>query len=266
MVMNGLKIAAAASALLLVAACSSDDAVFGGPGPGGGGGGGGSTITSLGVTGEGGVTEALGLAGLVDPLLGTEGVLGGGGEGAVGGVLPAELTEGLAPVGEALAPVIAGLEAIPLDMVTDQLPALGISGEGGLGESLLGQDVTGMLLGETGTVPGLLAGGSDGLLGGLLSGGLPGGGGGDSPLAPVTDLVEGLLGGGLPGLPGGGDNPLAPVTDLLGGGLPGLPGGGGDNPLAPVTDLLGGLGGGGGDPLAPVTGLLGGLAGGLPTP
>ena len=232
MSMNFTKTAAAVGAMLLVTACgSSSDSVFGG-----GGGGGGSSpasVTALGVTGEGGVTEKVGLSALTDPLLGTEGVLGGGDEGLIGGQVPAELTEGLAPIADGLSPVVGAVEEnLPLGMVTGQLPALGVSGEGGLGEDLLGQDLTGMLLGETGAIPGLLAGGNDGPLGSAIPEGavpgLPGGDGGD-PLAPVTDLVGGLLGGGLPGLPGGdGGDPLAPVTDLVGGlvggGLPALPG------------------------------------------
>jgi hypothetical protein len=297
--MNGnmLKTAVAIGAMLVAAACSSDgSSTFGGGG--GGGGGTPSTVTALGVTGEGGVTEAVGLSELTDPLLGTEGVLGGGGEGAVGGQLPDELVSALEPLASGLAPVTDALGQVPLGMITEQLPALGVSGEGGLGEDLLGQDLTGMLLGETGTVPALLAGGEEGALGGLIPSGalpgLPGGGDGGDPLAPITDL----LGGGLPG--GDGGDPLAPVTDLLGGlaggELPGLPGGGGDDPLAPVTDLLGGAGGlgvtgdgglladlAGSDPLGsaiepvPVVstllaggndGVLGGLvpAGGLPLP
>src|SRR5690606_40871737 len=97
MAMKATKLVAAAGAMLLAAACSSDDAVIGsGGGPGGGGGI--STVTALGVTGEDGVTEKLGLAKLTDPLLGTEGVLGGGGDGALASDLPAQLTDALAPV------------------------------------------------------------------------------------------------------------------------------------------------------------------------
>lgn len=256
MAMKATKMVAAAGAMLLAAACSSDDAILGSGGGPGGGGGGISTVSALGITGEGGATEKLGLARLTDPLLGTEGVLGGGSDGVLGGVLPAELTNALAPVTDGLDPLVTGLtDNLPLGTVTDQIPALGISGKNGLGQDLLGQDLTGMLLGETGLVPGLLAGGNDGALGNIADGGLPGlpglPGGGDGAgglLAPVTDLLGDLGGGGLPGLPGagGGDSPLAPVTDLLGGlaggGLPGLPGaGGGDSPLAPVTGLVSGL-------------------------
>ena len=96
--MNGnmLKAAVAIGAMLIATACSSDgSSTLGG---GGGGGGTPSTVTALGVTGEGGVTETLGLSELTDPLLGTEGVLGGGGEGAVGGQLPDELVSALEPL------------------------------------------------------------------------------------------------------------------------------------------------------------------------
>jgi len=291
MFVNSAKTALAIGAMLLVAACNSDDSVFGG-GPGGGGGGGTSSITSLGVTGEGGMTEKLGLAALTDPLLGTEGVLGGGGDGAIGGQLPPELTEAIAPLTDGLALVVDTLaENLPLGMITDQIPALGVAGEDGLVYDIAGQDPVGMLLGSNGTIPSLVGGGNDGALGDIIPEGaipgLPGGGDGGDPLAPITDL----LGGGLPGLPGGGEggDPLAPVTDLLGGaGGLGVTGDQGlvadilgEDPigpqlgaLAPVADLLGGgndgaLGdivpsGGGSDPLAPITDLLGGLPGGLP--
>ncbi len=179
MSMNATKIAAAMGAMLLATACSSGDSAFGG-GSGGGGGGTPSSVTTLGVTGEGGTTEKLGLAGLTDPLLGTEGVLGGGDEGLIGGQVPDELAEGLAPVSDGLEPVMTALDQVPLEMVTEQIPALGISGEGGLGEDLIGQDLTGMLLGETGTVPATLAGGNDGALGNLIpEGAIPGLPGGD---------------------------------------------------------------------------------------
>ena len=92
---NVAKMALAMSAMLLAAACSSDGSSTLGGGGGGGGGGSSSTVTALGVTGEGGVTDTLGLASVTDPLLGTEGVLGGGDEGLVGGQLPPELKEAL---------------------------------------------------------------------------------------------------------------------------------------------------------------------------
>lgn len=59
----------------------------------------------------------------------------------------------------------------------------------------------------------------------------------DSIASPVLDAVNGLA----PTLPGGtgGSSPLAPVTDLVGGVL--APVTGGSGPAAPVTGLLGGL-------------------------
>lgn len=256
---NIAKTFIAIGAMLLIAACSSDGSSFGGGG--GGGGGAGPLDTTLGVTGEGGITETLGVSALTDPLLGTEGILGGGREGLVGGEMPDELREGITLLAEGLAPVVDAVdENLPLDMITDQLPGLGIAGDGGLLADLTGQDPVGMLLGSNGTVPALVGGGNDGALGDILPEGglpgLPGGGDGGAPELPGLDglpLVGDLLGGGLPGLPGGdGGAPELPgldglpiVGDLLGGGLPDLPGGdGGDSPLAPVTDLVGGLVGG----------------------
>lgn len=242
---KAMRLVAIAGAVSLLAACVDTSTPILGSGGGGGGGGGGTTTSpvSLGVTGEGGTTTDLGLASLTDPLLGTTGLLGGGADGQLGGALPAELTQ---PLAEGLSPVVDTLaSSLPLDMVTDQIPALGVTQDGGLLSDVLGQDPVGPLLGNDGTVVALLGGGNDGALGDLTGGGLPGlpgGGGGSDPLAPITDLLGG-------GLPGGDDNPLAPVTDLLGGGLPG----GGDNPLAPVTDLLGG-GDLGGTPSLGVTG------------
>lgn len=291
MLTNAVKISTALGAMLLAAACNSDSSGFGGGG--GGGGGTPSSVTSLGVTGEGGLTETLGLAALTDPLLGTEGILGGGGDGALGGVLPAELTDGLAPVADGLAPVVATLnDSLPLGMVTDQIPALGIGGEDGLVYDLVGQDPVGMLLGSNGTIPSLVGGGNDGALGDIIPAGaipgLPGGGDGGVPGLDGLPIVGDLLGGlPVPGLPGGGDGgvgglgvtgesglvadllgqdpvgpalaPLAPVADLIGGGNDGvlgdiLPAGG-------LPGLPGGDGGGDSDPLAPLTGLLGSLPG-----
>ncbi|MBX3495174.1 MAG: hypothetical protein KF769_02935 [Parvibaculum sp.] len=248
---NTTNTAIALGAMLLVAACSSDGASFAGSGGGGGGGGGGpEPVATLGVTGEGGVTETLGLAALTDPLLGTEGVLGGGGEGMVGGEMPPELQDGVAPLADGLAPVVdTASESLPLGMVTEQIPALGIAGEGGLVEDLTGQDPLTMLLGSSGTVPTLIGGGNDGALGDIVpEGAIPGLPGGDGGLPGLDGLplIGDLSGGDLPGLPGGdGADPLAPVTDLIGGGLPGLPGDDGASPLDPVTDLVGGLAGGG---------------------
>ncbi|PKQ09855.1 MAG: hypothetical protein CVT73_00510 [Alphaproteobacteria bacterium HGW-Alphaproteobacteria-12] len=244
------RTALAAGAMLLAAACTTDQAAFNGSGGGGGGGGSPSplAVTTLGVTGEGGVTEKLGVAALTDPLLGTEGVLGGGDEGLIGGQVPAEITGNIEPVRDGLEEASAAInENLPLGMVTEQVPSLGIAGEDGLVYDIAGQDPAGMVLGGTGTIPALVGGGNEGALGDAVpEGAVPGlpDAGGSDPLATVTDL----LGGGLPGLPGlpggGGDDPLAPVTDALApvtdalGGTPDLPGA---DALAPVTDIVGGL-------------------------
>tara|TARA_R110002110_G_scaffold12692_47_gene60456 strand:+ start:308 stop:1123 length:816 start_codon:yes stop_codon:yes gene_type:complete len=263
--------------MFLAAACTTEEAAFNGSGGGSGGGGASPSplaVTTLGVTGEDGASEKLGVAALTDPLLGTEGLLGGGDEGLIGGQVPAEMTGNIEPATDGLKEASAAVnENVPLAMVTEQVPSLGIAGEDGLVYDIAGQDPAGMVLGGTGTIPALVGGGNDGALGDAVPEGsvpgLPDAGGGD-PLATVTDLLSG----GLPELPGGGgDDPLAPVTDLLAGGLPdvpGVPGGGGDDPLAPVTDALApvtdALGGTpdlpGADALAPVTDIVGGLSAG----
>ncbi|MCE9650320.1 MAG: hypothetical protein K8R18_11925 [Parvibaculum sp.] len=179
------------SALTLLAACSSD----GNSGIGGGSGGGSGGLSTLsapelGVTGEGGTTEALGVAALTDPILGTDGVLGGGGDGQVGGQIPADqldpLSSQLQPVSEQIA------AAVPLDMVTSQLPALGVNGEDGLVQDLSGQDPLTGIVGSTGVVGALLGGGNDGQLGDVVPAGtVPSLPGGDDPLAALTGLTAG---------------------------------------------------------------------------
>lgn len=268
---NGARTALAASAMLLAAACTADQAALNGSGGGGGSDASPVAVTRLGVTGDGGASEKLGFAALTDPLLGTEGLLGGGDEGLIGGQVPAEVTDNIEPATDGLKEVSAAVnENAPSGMVTEQVPSLGIAGQDGLVYDVAGQDPAGMVLGGTGTIPALVGGGNDGALGSAVpEGSVPGlpDAGGDDPLATVTSL----LGGGLPKLPGGGgDDPLAPVTDLLAGGLPDVPGGGGDDPLAPVTDALApvtdALSGTpdlpGADALAPVTDILGGVAAG----
>lgn len=221
----------ATSAMALLAACASD----GSSGLGGGGGGGGGGVTAvpqLGVTGDGGATEALGLAALTDPILGTDGVLGGGGDGQVGGQIPADQLE---PLSSQLAPVaeqIAG--ALPLGTITDQIPALGVDGTGGLVADLTGQDLLTPIVGSTGLVGGLLTGGNDGALGNII------------PEGTIPGLPD--TGGGLPELPGGGDSPLAPVTDAL----------------DTATSTLIGATGGATSPLAPVAGVVDTVTGALP--
>lgn len=224
----------ATSAMALLAACASD-----GAGTAGGGGNAGplASVPQLGVTGSGGVTEATGLAALTDPVLGTDGVLGGGSDGLIGGQVPADQ---LTPLSSQLQPVadqVAG--ALPLDMVTGQIPALGVDGSGGLVSDLTGQDLLTPVVGSTGILGGTLGGGDSGAIGNIVP----------------ADTVPSLPLDGLPGLPA----------------LPGVPGGSGSDPLAPVTgalatvtSTLGGATGGGSGPLAPVTGVLDTVTGALP--
>lgn len=182
-----------ASAVAMLAACSSD----GSSGIGGSGGGEGlSTLTTpqLGITGEGGATEAVGLAALTDPILGTDGLLGGGGDGQIGGALPADQLE---PLSSQLSPVAGQLaDALPLGMITGQLPGLGVDGTGGLVQDLTGQDLLTGIVGSTGVVGGLLGGGNDGPLGSIVPPGtipsLPGTGAGDGgPLDALTSAIPG---------------------------------------------------------------------------
>ena len=183
-----------ASAVAMLAACSSDGSS--GIGSKGGGGGGLTTLTTpqLGITGEGGATEAVGLAALTDPILGTDGLLGGGGDGEIGGAIPADQLE---PLSSQLSPVAGQLaDALPLGMVTSQLPALGVDGTGGLVQDLTGQDLLTGIVGSTGVVGGLLGGGNDGPLGSIVPPGtipsLPGTGSGDGgPLDALTSVIPG---------------------------------------------------------------------------
>lgn len=246
----------ATSAMVLLAACASDG-VSGGTGGGGGGGGGTTAVPELGITGTGGVTDALGLAALTDPILGTDGVLGGGGDGQIGGQIPVDQLDPLSSQLEPVAAQIAG--ALPLDTLTGQIPALGVDGTGGLVADLTGQDLLTPVVGSTGLVGSLLTGGNDGALGDVIPDGT-------IPALPGADglpALPDLSGGGLPTLPGLGEGGLPA--------LPGLPSGGGDSPLAPVTDALDtvtttliGATGGDTSPLAPVTGVVDTVTSSLP--
>ncbi|MBO6633551.1 hypothetical protein [Parvibaculum sp.] len=179
--------------------------------------------TQLGVAGESGVSEELVGADLLTPLIGGEGLVGatlGGGEGGVlAGNLPAE-----SPVPEdATAPLTSGLAQIQ-----SQVPHLGVSGEGGLSEDLLGHDITGMLVGtEGGAVPVLLSGGSEAQLGDIVPEGA-------TPLSPVGDLVAGLIDGAQADSSNGNLNALAPVLSPVVLGLLGA-GGEGEGPVPGVA-------------------------------
>lgn len=196
----------------------------------------------LGVSGEGGASEEVLGVDVVSPLLGDGGLigttLGGGSDGMLAGNVPAG---GLVPEG-ALAPLTDGLAQIE-----SQVPSLGVSGEGGLGEDLFGHDLTGLLVGtEGGLVPNLLAGGNDGQLGDIAPSG-------SAPLAPVGDLVADVITGaqatsrtnqlgdlspvlspvllGLLGVGGEGSGPVPGVE------LPALPLAQLEPVLVPVTEL-----------------------------
>jgi hypothetical protein len=202
----------ATSAMALLAACASDSS---GSSTGGGGGGGGSTTSSvpqLGVTGTGGATSALGVSALTDPILGTDGVLGGGGDGQLGGQIPAS---SLDPLSSQLAPVADQIaSAVPLSTVTSQLPDLGVTGDGGLLDDVAGQDPLSAVVGTTGVVGTLVGGGNDGVLGDAVpAGSLPTGGGLPGglalPIGDPTQVVTSLAG----GLSNGTDQ--AALTDLV---------------------------------------------------
>lgn len=131
----------------------------------------------LGIAGEGGLLDAVGLD-VVTPLLGSDGavghILGGGDQGTLGGIVPT------LPV-----------STLPLDGVAIQIsqsvPALGVSGDGGLGEDLLGYDAVGGLVGtESSLVPVLLAGGGTAPLGNVVPEGM-------APLSPLGDALEAVV-------------------------------------------------------------------------
>lgn len=160
--------------------------------------------TQLGVSGGGGASEELLGADLLTPLIGDGGLLGGtlgGGEdGVLAGNLPAE-----SPFpADALSPLTSGLAQIE-----SQAPSLGISGEGGLSEDLLGYDLTGALVGtEGGLVPNLLTGGGDAPLGAIVPEG-------SAPLAPVGDLAQGIIEGAQSNANDGTLNALEPILSPI---------------------------------------------------
>lgn len=177
----------------------------------------------LGIAGPGGAGEELLGTDLLTPLIGEGGLVGatlGGGSGGVlagnvpsGGLVPAGA---LSPVGDALAQVGASV------------PQLGISGGGGLGEDLLGHDITGMLIGtKNGLIPVFLAGGNEAPFGSLAPE--------DSvPLAPVGDFLAGVIRGAQADHTQGNLNALEPVLSPIILGVLGA-GGGSDGPIPGVA-------------------------------
>jgi hypothetical protein len=147
--------------------------------------------TQLGVSGDGGASEELLGADLLTPLIGGSGLPGN---------LPAESpipADALSPLTDALA------------QVESQVPPLGVSGEGGLGEDLLGYDLTGALIGtEGGLIPNLLTGGGEAQLGAIVPEG-------SAPLAPVGDLARDIVEGAQSNANDGTVNALAPVLSPI---------------------------------------------------
>lgn len=226
-------------------------------------------VVGLGIMGEGGVIADLAGTDMLGGLLDTGGVVGASIAGGNDGLLGALLNDQAA--NPPLAPVVGPLaSALPVSALTDALaglPALGVTGSGGLIADLTGTDIAGNLLGQN-TPAG---GGDGGLLGNLVPTGEPALGyigqsatgilnviAGNEPspsqsvLAPAVPVLENILGTGA-GIVGG---IAAPVTGALGG-------------VPVVGSALGGTQAGTGTgsstgPLAPVTGPVSGIVGGLP--
>jgi hypothetical protein len=151
----------------------------------------------------------------------------------------------LDPLSSALAPVTGQLaDAIPLDTITSQLPALGVDGSGGLVQDLVGQDVLTGVVGSDGVVGTLLGGGNSGVIGGVVPPGtLPSLPTGSDPTQAVTGLAstvtDALGGAGSGGLPSTG-TPLDLTTGAVSGVLGSV-----TNPatLTSATNSASGLGG-----------------------
>ncbi|MEP2828723.1 hypothetical protein [Parvibaculum sp.] len=200
--------------------------------------------TQLGLSGEGGVSDSVLGVDVLSPLLGDGGLAGstagGGDEGLLAGALSTEaLTSvpilgdvvGQLPIEDGLLPAEAQAALIDgLDQIGSQVPPLGVSGEGGLGEDLLGYDLTGALVGmEGGLVPSLLSGGGEAQLGNIAPED-------SAPLAPVGDLARGIIEGAQADSSNGNLNALEPVISPV---LLGLLGAGGGSPVGgvPLPDL-----------------------------
>ncbi|WP_143710140.1 hypothetical protein [Parvibaculum lavamentivorans] len=222
-------------------------------------------VTGLGIAGEGGLLADLAGTDMLGGMLDTGGLVGasiaGGNDGLLGALLNSQAANPpLAPIAGPVA------SALPVSVLADALaglPALGVTGSGGLVADLTGTDVAGNLLGQS-TPAG---GGNGGLLGNLVPASQPPLGqvgqagtgllnivGGNEPspvsgiLAPAMPVLDNILGTGA-GTIGGA---IAPVTGALSG-LPvgGTPSSGGSSPAPAPAPASG--------PLAPVTGIVGGL-------
>ena len=135
----------------------------------------------LGIVGENGLIADLTGSDVGGAVLGVQGVipasLAGGNDGLLGSLLGDHVAN---PV---LGPVAEIVPANKLVNGLAQVPALGVTGQGGVVASLLGADLVGNLIGTGGA----LGGGSSGVIGSQLPQ--------DStpPLAPLGDVVGGVL-------------------------------------------------------------------------
>lgn len=192
----------------------------------------------LGVTGADGLLADLTGTDLGGAVLGTQGVIpasfAGGNDGLLGALLGDHVAD------PALGPVA---QAVPTSAATDglaQVPALGITGQGGVVSSTIGTDLVGNLIGAGG----ILGGGSSGVIGSQMPRGA-------APLAPLGDAVVTTLN----VVAGNTQSPLAGTG--IGAILGSLPGG-----------LSSGAPAGGSDALASVPvvgGVLSGVTSALPT-
>jgi hypothetical protein len=241
----------------------------------------------LGVTGAGGLVSDLIGNDSVGGITGETGVVGanvaGGNDGLLGNVLGGN---------KPLLPGVGDLVAKSgLDNVVSPKNGLGISGENGLVQDLIGTDAVGHLIGTTnGSAPTLVGGGDAGALGHVLPGNTPllasvgttvnnvlGAVAGTSP-SPVTGILQGgtsgaPLGNILSGVPGATGN-----LPVVGNVLPGVTGGSGSSPvgnvlstvtnatgnLPVVGNILSGAPSGGSNPISNVLSTVGNVTGSLP--
>lgn len=223
-------------------------------------------IVGLGILGSGGLVADLAGADMLGGTLDTSGVVGasiaGGNDGLLGSLLNSQA--GNPPLAPVAGPLASALPASALDDALSALPALGLTGSGGLVDDLIGTNLVGSLIGSNTAA----AGGNSGLLGNVVPTEAPPlGYVGDtatnllnviagneatpvpSGLAPAVPVLENILGSGASVVGG----VVAPVTGSLGGvpivgnvvtgqsaspaPAPSAPSG----PLAPVTGVIGGL-------------------------
>jgi hypothetical protein len=200
----------------------------------------------IGLTGEDGLIADLTGGDFGGAVLGTQGVipasLAGGNDGLLGALLGDHVdSPALGPVAEAVptSALVAGLA---------QVPALGVTGQGGVVASLIGADLAGNLVGTGG----VLGGGNTGAIGSQMPQG-------SAPLAPLGDAVVGALN----TVAGNTQSPLAGTgLGTILNSLPGAPSSGttaGGASIPVVGSVLSGSSNGGGlastvtDALAPVT-------------